>query len=458
MSTEIVIPALGESITEGVISAWLKADGEWADRDEPVLELETDKITTEIPAPASGVVHHTVGEGETVEIGGAVGAIDESANKPAGASKQDAPQASAPATPSAHAEPASSVGSNAARAATTAPSSPGAGVAPNSGSGVAPVEPSADDHTVSATPLARKIARDHGISLTGVAGTGPGGRIREQDVIAFIQTHPNGAATASATPTGGTAVAPIGSVGGPSRAVTRERMSPLRQRIAARLVEAQQTAAMLTTFNECDMTNVMALRKRHKETFEKKHGVGLGFMSFFVKACVSALQRVPNVNARIGTNAKDEPEIIRHGYMDIAVAVGTPKGLVVPVVRNCESLTFAGVESAIRDLATRARDGKLTLEEMQGGTFTISNGGVYGSMMSTPILNPPQSGILGMHNIVRRPVEDPQRPGSGEVAVRPMMYLALSYDHRLVDGGGAVTFLKHVKECIEDPERLLLDV
>ncbi|RMH25544.1 MAG: dihydrolipoyllysine-residue succinyltransferase, partial [Planctomycetota bacterium] len=314
------------------------------------------------------------------------------------------------------------------------------------------------DGPASATPLARKIAEDHGVSLAGVSGTGPGGRIREQDVLAYIQAHPNGAAPAAgATRSGGTG-APTAPGAGPNRAVTRERMSPLRQRIAARLVEAQRTAAMLTTFNECDMTNVMALRKRHKETFEKIHGVGLGFMSFFVKACVSALARVPNVNAQIGTNDKGEPEIIRHHYMDIAVAVGTPKGLVVPVVRNCESLSFAGIEAAIRDLATRAREGKLGLDEMQGGTFTISNGGVYGSMMSTPILNPPQSGILGMHNIVRRPVEDPASPGSGAVTVRPMMYLALSYDHRIVDGEGAVTFLKHVKECIEDPERLLLDV
>jgi 2-oxoglutarate dehydrogenase E2 component (dihydrolipoamide succinyltransferase) len=235
----------------------------------------------------------------------------------------------------------------------------------------------------------------------------------------------------------------------------RARAQPTT-RIAARLVEAQQTAAMLTTFNECDMTNVMALRKKHKEAFQEKHGVGLGFMSFFVKACVSALQAVPNVNSQIGHNDKGEPEVLRHSYCDIAVAVGTPKGLVVPVVRNCESLSFAEIESTIRELATRARDGKLTLEEMQGGTFTISNGGVYGSMMSTPILNPPQSGILGMHNIMRRPIENPDKPGSGEVAIRPMMYLALSYDHRIVDGEGAVTFLKHVKECIEDPERLLL--
>lgn len=234
-------------------------------------------------------------------------------------------------------------------------------------------------------------------------------------------------------------------------------MSPLRQRIAVRLVEAQHTAAMLTTFNECDMSAVSDLRARHKDAFEKKHGVKLGFMSFFVRACVSALQRVPAVNASI-VEGPGGPEVEHHGYCDIAVAVGTEKGLVVPVLRDCQALSFAGVEAGINTLASKARDGKLTLDDMQGGTFTISNGGVYGSMLSTPILNPPQSGILGMHNIIRRPVENPARPGSGEVVVRPMMYLALSYDHRIVDGQGAVSFLKHVKECIESPERLLLEV
>ncbi len=447
MSTDIVIPALGESVSEGVIATWLKSDGDWADRDEPVLELETDKITMEIPAPAAGAVTRSASEGDTVAVGAVVGAIDESAKKPAGESAAD----------NATKEKKAAGGSDAGQPATPqtatkdAPPREDAPAAPSQASSPAGAGASHDIH---ATPLAKKIAEDHHLDLTGVSGTGPGGRIREQDVLAYIQTHPNGAA--KTTGVGGAGVSPASSTGGASRAITRERMSPLRQRIAARLVEAQQTAAMLTTFNECDMTNVMALRKKHKEAFQEKHGVGLGFMSFFVKACVSALQAVPNVNSQIGHNDKGEPEVLRHSYCDIAVAVGTPKGLVVPVVRNCESLSFAEIESTIRELATRARDGKLTLEEMQGGTFTISNGGVYGSMMSTPILNPPQSGILGMHNIMRRPIENPDKPGSGEVAIRPMMYLALSYDHRIVDGEGAVTFLKHVKECIEDPERLLL--
>ncbi len=417
MSTNIVIPTLGESITEGVIATWLKGEGDFVDRDEPILELETDKITMEVPAPVAGVVHPSVSEGETVTVGAVVGSVDESDTS--GASN-GAAGASAPATEAPPAE------SHAA-----APEAPG-------------------DQAVRSTPLAKKVAEEHGVPLDKIKGTGAGGRIREQDVLDFVG---GGAAAPTAEASAPTA-APAVSGG---RGVTREKMTPLRQRVAARLVEAQQTAAMLTTFNECDMTNVMQLRARHKESFEKKHGVKLGFMSFFVKAAVNALQSFPRVNAYIVDGAEG-PEIEHHEYCDIAVAVGTPKGLVVPVVRNSESLSFAGVEKGINELAARARDGKLGLEDMQGGTFTISNGGVYGSMMSTPILNPPQSGILGMHNIVRRPVESPDAPGSGEMEVRPMMYLALSYDHRMVDGAEAVGFLKTIKECIEDPERLLLDL
>jgi 2-oxoglutarate dehydrogenase E2 component (dihydrolipoamide succinyltransferase) len=302
-----------------------------------------------------------------------------------------------------------------------------------------------------ATPLAQKIAEENRIDLANIHGTGPGGRIREQDVLAAIQSRPNSKpASAPPSPAG----APAAQF---SRATRRERMTPLRQRIAVRLVEAQHTAAMLTTFNECDMTAVMDLRNRQKDAFEKAHGVKLGFMSFFVKAACVALKKFPNVNASIVQGDKG-PEVEHHDYCDIAVAVGTEKGLVVPVLRNAESLTFAGVESGIGVLAKKARDNALTLEDMQGGTFTISNGGVYGSMMSTPILNPPQSGILGMHNIIRRPVEHPDKPGSGEVVVRPMMYLALSYDHRVVDGEGAVRFLRTIKECIEQPERMMLGV
>ncbi|MCB9837881.1 MAG: 2-oxoglutarate dehydrogenase complex dihydrolipoyllysine-residue succinyltransferase [Phycisphaeraceae bacterium] len=429
MTTDIIIPTLGESIAEGVVAAWLVDDGQYVERDAPLMELETDKITMEVPAPASGIVHTAAKVGDTVTVGATVGAIEESAEKPA----PKAPAATTDAAPAPMPQPAQA----------TVPE-------PTSAAGGAEVH---------ATPLAKKLAGDLGVDLSNLTGTGPGGRIREQDVLALTKT--NGAPKPTSAPP------PSPSGRGPGRRdshestgdreTTRERMSPLRQKIASRLVEAQHTAAMLTTFNECDMTNVMALRSRHKDDFLRKHGVKLGFMSFFVKAAVSALREFPLVNSYI-VEGEQGPEIEKHGYCDIAVAVGTDKGLVVPVLRNCDSRSFAQVEQGILDLADKARSGKLALEDMQGGTFTISNGGVYGSMLSTPILNPPQSGILGMHNIMRRPVERPDKPGSGEVEVRPMMYLALSYDHRIVDGAGAVGFLKHIKECIESPERLLLEV
>jgi len=295
------------------------------------------------------------------------------------------------------------------------------------------------------TSLARKIAADQGVDLAAVAGTGPSGRITKSDVLAAKTPD----APASAAPP--TVATPIIDAPASVRGVRRKRMSRLRQRIAERLVDAQHTAAMLTTFNEADMSEVMRLRALHKEKFHERHGVGLGFMSFFAKACVSALQAHEGVNGYI---VGDEFEY--HDFVDISVAVGTPKGLVVPVVRNAERMSFAEIEATIKDLAIRARDGKLTMDEMTGGTFTISNGGIYGSLNSTPILNPPQSGILGMHKIMKRAVEDPDNPG--QIVLRPMMYLALSYDHRIVDGEQAVRFLVHVKECIENPERMLLGV
>jgi 2-oxoglutarate dehydrogenase E2 component (dihydrolipoamide succinyltransferase) len=436
MGTSIVIPNVGESVTSGVIGAWLVKDGEWADRDQTVLELETDKVTMEVPAPAAGIVKHKFAEGDEVEVGASVGEIDESASKPGGASepaaaKQEggtataAPPKSEPAAPASSAPAASSGGSS-------APASNG----------------SAASADVKATPLARKLAEDKGVSLAGIAGTGAGGRIREQDVIGFIQTHQNGVPAAKDAESAGPAAG--------SRGVRVEKMAPLRQRIASRLVEAQQTAAMLTTFNEVDMGAVMDLRKQHKEAFDKKHGIGLGFMSFFVKACVQGLQKFPLINANIVAGPDGKPAIEHHDYQDIAIAVAGPKGLVVPVIRNAEDLSFAGVEKTIKDFGVRARDGKLDLSEMTGGTFTITNGGVFGSLMSTPILNPPQSAILGMHGIKKRPMEYPE--GSGQIALRPMMYLALSYDHRIVDGAEAVQFLVSVKNAIEDPARLMLDI
>ncbi|MFM8642078.1 MAG: dihydrolipoyllysine-residue succinyltransferase, partial [Phycisphaerales bacterium] len=296
-----------------------------------------------------------------------------------------------------------------------------------------------------ASSLARKVAADKGVDLANVAGSGTAGRI----VVADVERAATGVA-AIANPVKPVAPAPAPLAVAGARGTRRERMPKIRQRIAERLVQAQHTAAMLTTFNECDMTEVMRLRAEHKESFEKHHGVGLGFMSFFVKACTSALQRFPKVNAYFMGE-----EVEHHDYCDVSIAVGTDRGLVVPVLRNAEAMSFAEIELAIRGFAARARDGKLSVDEMSGGTFTITNGGIYGSLMSTPILNPPQSAILGMHAIKKRPVEDPRNPG--QVALRPMMYLALSYDHRIIDGAEAVSFLVHVKDCIEKPERLLLD-
>jgi len=439
MATQIVIPNVGESVTSGVISSWSVPDGAFVERDQTVLELETDKVTMEVPAPASGVIRHGAAEGDEVNVGAVVGTIDESASKPAGAvgsaakSEGGTAVAAPPAPPPPNAD---------TKPAAPAPAAPAASPAP------AAHTPSSGEHK--ATPLARKLAEDNKVDLGSISGTGAGGRIREQDVLAYIQTHQNGKAPAPASKPAASGPTPG------SRGVRREKMSPLRQRIASRLVEAQQTAAMLTTFNEVDMGAVMALRKQFKDDFEKKHGIGLGFMSFFVKASAQALEKFPLVNANIVAGDDGKPAIEHHDYKDIAIAVAGPKGLVVPVLRNCENMTFADVESGIKDFGTRAKAGTLELSEMTGGTFTITNGGVFGSLMSTPILNPPQSAILGMHSIKNRPVEHPEK--SGQIALRPMMYLALSYDHRIVDGAEAVQFLVSIKNAIEDPTRLMLDL
>jgi 2-oxoglutarate dehydrogenase E2 component (dihydrolipoamide succinyltransferase) len=425
MPVDIIIPSVGESVTEGVLSRWTLADGQAVAKDDIVAELETDKVTLEIRSPEAGSLRTVVAAGSTVKIGQVIGSVAEGSGAKAPAAVQveskRAVESAAPPAASAH---------------------PGNG-------------------EIRITPLAEKLAKEHNIDLGGVAGTGAGGRIREQDVQVLIDARSgkNGQASALNAP-----AAPVSKSSSPAtkaptvvsgqRNKTRERMTPLRQRIAARLVQAQHTAAMLTTFNEVDMSAVMELRKVYKEEFEKKHAIGLGFMGFFVKAVVGALRAFPLVNASIVEDETGALCVEKYDYQDIAVAVGTPKGLVVPVVRNCETLTFAQIESGIKDLATRARDGKLGLEEMQGGTFTITNGGIYGSLMSTPILNPPQSAILGMHAIKPRAIEYPT--GSGQVAIRPMMYLALSYDHRIIDGAEAVQFLVKVKQAIEDPQRLLL--
>ncbi|MBC7833803.1 MAG: 2-oxoglutarate dehydrogenase complex dihydrolipoyllysine-residue succinyltransferase [Phycisphaerales bacterium] len=472
MPTNIVIPEMGESVREGVIAMWRKNSGDAVKRDEPIMDLETDKITLEVVAPASGKLVIKAKVGDTVPVGAVVGLVEEGAGRDGSVGGSgsvggaaNGHRAGAGVTDSGAKDRGSGNG-NAIAKDSVASSSSEVG-----SQGVGSSEPSSGGAAIKATPLAKKLADEHGVDISRISGTGAAGRVREQDVLMAVQSRGSGeggtavrdsakndaapAAVGAASPT--RAVAPAAS--GEGRGVRRERMSPLRQRIAARLVEAQHTAAMLTTFNEVDMSAVMDLRKQHKEAFEKKHGVGLGFMSFFVKGVVNALRAFPGVNASIVAaqgGGGGATEVEYHDYCDIAVAVGTPKGLVVPVLRNCERRSFAAIESGIKDLATRARDGKLTLDELQGGTFTITNGGVYGSLMSTPILNPPQSGILGMHTIKNRAVEYPN--SSGQVVLRPMMYLALSYDHRIVDGAEAVQFLVTVKNGIEQPERLLLEV
>lgn len=420
MAVDIVIPSAGESVTQGVIAAWRKKDGDFVKRDEEVLDLETDKVTLAVTAPAAGILKRGAKEGDTVAVGAVVGNVE---------------PGEAPASVPASAPVATGSATTAAKAASPAPAAS-----------------SNAESDIRATPLAKKTAEQLQVDLSKVQGTGPGGRVREQDVIHAAKPAANGSHAPSA-PAASMSVAAGSAATSRSGGATREKMTMIRQRIAQRLVQAQHTAAMLTTFNEVDMGAVMDLRKQYKDEFEKKNGIGLGFMGFFVKAAVAALRSFPLVNASI-VEEGGQLMIEKHESCDIAVAVSTPKGLVVPVIRNCESLSFAGVENAIKDLAVRGRDGKLSLEEMQGGTFTITNGGIFGSLMSTPILNPPQSAILGMHTIKNRPVEFPA--GSGQIALRPMMYLAVSYDHRIIDGAEAVQFLVKIKQAIEDPQRLLL--
>ena len=396
---QVKVPELGESITEAIIATWLRSVGDYVNADDPIVELETDKITVEVPAPAAGVLVERMGdEGATVNVGTLIATIDADAAAPATAT---APAATAPAA--------------------TAPSE-----APRASNGASAV-----------MPAARAEAQRRGVDPATVEGSGRGGRVLKEDVMR--------APTTPAAPT--TTPSPSATVTAGARE-ERVRMTPLRKRIAERLVGAQQEAAILTTFNECDMSEVMALRKAYKDQFLEKHGVKLGFMSFFVKAVVKALQSCPAVNAEI-----DGDELIYKDHYDIGVAVGGGKGLVVPVVRDADARSFADIERAIGRLAGLATKNRLTIADLTGGTFTISNGGIYGSMLSTPILNPPQSGILGLHNIVERPVAV-----RGNVEIRPIMYLALSYDHRIVDGRKAVQFLVDIKTSIEDPRRLMLEV
>jgi 2-oxoglutarate dehydrogenase E2 component (dihydrolipoamide succinyltransferase) len=424
MATEIRVPTLGESVTEATIGKWFKKPGEAVTADEPLLELETDKVTLEVNAPASGVLGDLVAkEGETVGVNALLGSVL------AGGAAPAAPKAATSVAQAAGAAGASTMAEANAKTAAV--------------SGEPAIKPApaaaASDHG----PAVSRLSAESGVDPAGVSGSGKDGRVTKGDMLAAIAT------AASAPPA---APAPVAvRAPSPTTDASREervKMTKLRQTIARRLKEAQSNAAMLTTFNEVDMGPVMAMRNQYKDVFEKKHGVKLGFMGFFVKACVQALKEIPAVNAEI-----DGTDIIYKNYYHIGVAVGTEKGLVVPVVRDADQLSIAGIEKTIGDFGKRARDGQLKIEEMQGGTFTISNGGVYGSLMSTPILNAPQSAILGMHKIQERPMVV-----NGQIVARPMMYLAVSYDHRIIDGKEAVTFLVRVKECLEDPARLVLDL
>ncbi|WP_374467728.1 2-oxoglutarate dehydrogenase complex dihydrolipoyllysine-residue succinyltransferase [Phenylobacterium sp.] len=425
---DIMTPALGESVTEATVARWTKKAGDAVRKDEILVELETDKVSLEVAAPADGVLESiSADEGATVEPGAVLGRISEGASAAKSGGQPSvtptaAPTSSPPPVPAGELQPEATPGK---AAPTSAP--------------VPDMAPSAKARSEAVlAPSAQRIAAENNLDPAGISGTGKDGRVTKGDALAALEARAKAPAPAPA-PSAPRAV---------HEREERVRMTRLRQTIARRLKEAQNAAAMLTTFNEVDMTNVMALRNQYKDVFEKKHGVKLGFMSFFVRAVIYALKQVPEVNAEI-----DGQDIIYKNHYDISVAVGTERGLVTPVVRDADLMSLAEIEKEIGALGKKARDGQLALEDLQGGTFTISNGGVYGSLMSTPILNAPQSGILGMHKIQERPMVV-----NGQIVARPMMYLALSYDHRIVDGKGAVTFLVHVKEAIEDPQRLLLDV
>ncbi|OQA43080.1 MAG: Dihydrolipoyllysine-residue succinyltransferase component of 2-oxoglutarate dehydrogenase complex [Chloroflexi bacterium ADurb.Bin325] len=421
MSTEITVPALGESVLEATVSEWLKVEGEAVAAGDIVVRLETDKVDLEVSAERGGVLARIIkGPGEDVQVGDVLGIVADAGEEPEAGSRK--PEAGGRKLEAGHAVEATGPAGEEARA----------------------------------TPLARRVAEDQGVDLSTVKGSGPGGRVTREDVEARVrEAAPQPAApplqppASSFQPPAPSPQPPASSFQLPAsgRPETRTRLSRRRQTIARRLVEAQQTAAMLTTFNEVDMSAVMEVRSRRKESFKEQHGIGLGFMSFFVKASIGALKAFPQINAELQGD-----ELILKGYYDIGIAIGAEEGLVVPVLRDADRLSFAGIEQAIADLAAKSRAGALTLDDLRGGTFTITNGGVFGSLLSTPILNPPQVGILGMHKIEQRPVAL-----DGQVVIRPMMYVALSYDHRIVDGREAVQFLVRLKQLIEDPELLLLE-
>jgi len=435
MPTDVQVPALGESITEGTLAQWLKKPGEAVAADEPIASLETDKVSVEVPSPVAGfLTEQLVQEGDNVAVGAVIARIDESATASA-------------------APPAET-----AAAATTNPAGPAETPLPREDEHAPVADAEHDDHITTLSPAVRRAVLEYHVDPSKIRGTGKDGRLTKDDVIAAAEGRAAPAPQAKApeepvVPPAKAGAQPeerLGSRlrGNDERREERVKMTRLRQTVARRLKEAQNTAAMLTTFNDVDMSAVIEARTRYKDLFEKKHGIRLGFMAFFVKACALAAKDIPAVNASI-----EGDEIVYHDYLDVSIAVSAPKGLVVPVVRNADRMTFADIEKTIADYGKRAKEGTLGIEDMQGGTFTISNGGVFGSLLSTPIINPPQSAVLGMHRIEERPVVV-----DGQIVARPMMYLALSYDHRLIDGREAVTFLVRVKEAIEDPTRLLIDL
>jgi 2-oxoglutarate dehydrogenase E2 component (dihydrolipoamide succinyltransferase) len=423
MAVDVIVPSVGESITEGSLAQWLKKDGDAVQVDEPLFELETDKATTPVPSPASGTLIIQVPEGQTVAVGSVVAHIQEGVVAPK--------------------KPARDRGDGAGKPAKVGlPPRPEPGEKPRTAVAEAEALPAKDEVLLS--PAAQRLAEEEGVDVRRLTGTGRGGRVTKEDVLAYVEKQKTSPEQPSAKAPEAVPPAPLPS--GPANRESRQRMSSIRQRIAERLVASQKNAATLTTFNEADLSAILSLRAQYKDRYREKYGVSLGFMSFFVKACVESLRAFPNVNARIDGN-----EIVYHHFYNIGIAVSTEKGLMVPVLRDADRLSFADIERQIVELAQKARDGQISVPDLQGGTFTITNGGVFGSLLSTPILNPPQSGILGMHTIQKRPVAV-----NDQVVIRPMMYLALTYDHRLIDGREAVLFLVRVKECIESPERLLL--
>ncbi|MBI5580013.1 MAG: 2-oxoglutarate dehydrogenase complex dihydrolipoyllysine-residue succinyltransferase [Deltaproteobacteria bacterium] len=428
---EIKVPSVGESVTEALLAQWFKQDGDAVRKDEALFVLETDKVTLEVTAEAAGRLHIAVPAGSTVKVGAVVGAIDTISaaaaeiDQPAAESKKH-PRAPEPKPPVVEKAPASPPAAAAAAPPQAAPAAPRSTVE-------------------GLPPSVRRLVAEHHLDASRIPGSGPDGRVTKGDVLRYIEQ-------AKAAPAAAAAALPAEAVcppcEGPAEEVTRKPMSPIRKRIAERLLKARQNTAMLTTFNDVDMSAVIELRQRYKEPFQQKYGVSLGFMSFFIKASVEALKAIPAINAYI-----DGQDIVYHHYYHIGVAVGSEKGLVVPVIRHVDRLGFAQLEQAINAFVVKIKENKLALADLDGGTFTITNGGVFGSLLSTPILNTPQSGILGMHRVDRRPVAI-----NDQVVIRPVMYVALSYDHRIVDGREAVTFLKHIKECIENPERIMMEI